>query len=967
MILHQMMTKTSYPKTLFIDIETFSSVDLAKCGVYRYVEAPDFEVLLFGFSIDGSDVQVVDLANGESIPPAILSYLEDDTIIKYAFNASFERICLSRHLGYLTGKYLDPDSWCCSLVWAAYLGLPLSLQGVGSVLKLERQKMTEGKDLIKYFCMPCSPTKQNDGRTRNLPGHAQDKWILFKTYNKRDVEVEISIHERLSKFLVPDFIWKEYHLDQRINDTGVALDMKFVNKAIIIDEDSKLELTNAIKDLTELDNPNSVLQMKMWLLKNGIETEKLGKKDIIQLKEDCDDEGIDEVLTLRQQISKSSIKKYQAMKNAVCADGRARGMFQFYGANRTGRWCLTGDHEILTVDGWVRFDAWNGGYIACWNPKGEIISFQQSNLVSFDYCGSLYEYSDMRISQLSTPEHKMFIKKRYGGNWGIETVENMAKYRPCIPFTGYRRNHTCLENNELRVIVMIQGDGHYTVDGSIKLSFIKLRKVERCKKLLRAIDIPYTINITNQKGKDRFDIHIYSRNVPIWLRMFNNKTFGSWLLDVSADVFFDELSYWDGYRSAKNSIQYVTCNKQNADMVQGLAHITGRCATIKVKGIPENNPNWSLAYVVNVWLTPINCHEIRNKPTIIQHSGKVYCAETPTGFFLIRRDGKVWVTGKSSRVVQLQNMPQNHIPDLEDARELVKLGNVLALKMLYENIPDTLSQLIRTSFVPSKGCKFIVSDFSAIEARVIAWYADETWRLDAFRRGDDIYCASASQMFGVPVKKHGINGHLRQKGKIAELALGYGGSVGALRAMGALEMGLTEEELEPLVKIWRYSNPSIVAFWWDVDRVVLDVVRNKSSGVTHGLKFEYVSGILQITLPSGRKLSYIKPKIGINKFGSECVTYEGIGQAKKWERIESYGPKFVENIVQATARDILAFALENLKEQRIVMHIHDEVVIEAPVDATVEAICTEMKKTPHWAKGLILNADGYETYFYQKD
>lgn len=653
------MMKTSYPKSISIDIETFSSIDLAKSGVYRYVESPDFEVLLFGYAINGKDVQVVDLANGEKIPPAILSLLKDDNVIKFAFNSAFERICLSRFLGLPTGKYLSPKSWRCTMVWSAYLGLPLSLQGVGSVLNLEKQKLMEGKDLVKYFCVPCAPTKVNGRRTRNYPKHDKEKWDLFKAYNKRDVEAELAIQEKLAKFPVPDFVWDEYHLDQLINDRGVLLDMTLVEKAISIDELSRNELTNALQGMTDLDNPNSVMQMKMWLLKNGVETEDLSKKSVAKLKDDYEGEQIGDVMHLRQMLSKSSVKKYQSMNNVVCLDGRARGMFQFYGANRTGRW--------------------------------------------------------------------------------------------------------------------------------------------------------------------------------------------------------------------------------------------------------------------------------------------------------------------AGRLIQLQNLPRNNLIDLNEARSLVRIGNIQALKMLYENIPDTLSQLIRTAFIPQEGSKFIISDFSAIEARVLAWYAGETWRMAAFERGEDIYCASASQMFGVPVVKNGENGHLRQKGKIAELALGYGGSVGALKAMGAIEMGLDEDELEPLVKIWRYTNPSIVKFWWDIDRATLDVVRNKTSVEMYGLKIEYRSGMLQITLPSRRILTYVKPRIGLSKFGSDCVTYEGVGATKKWERIESYGPKFVENIVQATARDILAFALENLKDFKVVMHIHDEVVIEAPIDIKVEDVNKKMTIAPIWAKGLILNADGFETNFYQKD
>lgn len=645
-------------KTLSIDIETYSDQPLAKTGVYRYVESPVFEIMLFAYSVDGGNVQQVDLACGEQIPAEVIAALEDDSVTKWAFNANFERICLSRFLGLPAGDYLASDSWKCSMVWAATMGLSLSLEGVGAVLGLEKQKLTEGKELIKYFCQPCAPTKSNGQRTRNLPAHAPDKWLAFKKYNIRDVETEMSIQVRLSKYPVPDSVWDEYHIDQEINDRGVALDMELVRQAIQMDGRSRSELTQAMKDLTALENPNSVQQMKQWLSDNGMETDTLGKKAVAEMLKTAPPE-LQTVLTLRQQLAKSSVKKYQAMETAVCADDRARGMFQFYGANRTGRW--------------------------------------------------------------------------------------------------------------------------------------------------------------------------------------------------------------------------------------------------------------------------------------------------------------------AGRIIQMQNLPQNHLSDLAEVRGLVRCGDFEGVKMLYGDVPDTLSQLIRTAFVPQGNRKFIVADFSAIEARVIAWLAGEIWRQKVFADGKDIYCASASQMFGVPVEKHGVNGHLRQKGKIAELALGYGGSVGALKAMGALDMGLTEDELPPLVDAWRQANPKIVQFWWAVDRAVMEAVRFKHTNETHGITFSCKSGMMFITLPSGRQLAYVKPKIGTNKFGGDCITYEGVGGTKKWERLDSYGPKFVENIVQATARDILCYAMKTLRCCNIVMHIHDELVIEADRWMSLQAVCDQMGRTPPWAKGLQLRADGYETEFYKKD
>lgn len=657
-------------ENLSIDLETFSSVDLKKCGVYKYAESDDFEILLFGYSVDGSEVQVVDLAQGETIPEVVLSALTDETVIKWAFNAQFERVCLSRYLRdkginvnpSQTEKseslFLNPSSWHCTMIWSATLGLPMSLENVGTVLGLDKQKLTEGKNLIKYFCLPCNPTKVNGGRTRNKYFHDKEKWELFKSYNKRDVEVEMSIQEKLSRFPVPDFLWQEFYLDQQINDRGIGIDPLFVESAIKLDQEVKTHLMDELKHVTGLENPNSVLQMRSWLKEHGLEMESLGKKEVAKELKTVGKE-LAEVLRLRQQLAKSSVKKYTAMKNAACMDYRERGMFRFYGANRTGR------------------------------------------------------------------------------------------------FAG--------------------------------------------------------------------------------------------------------------------------------------------------------------------------------------------------------------------RLVQLQNLPQNHLPDLAEARSLVKQGNVEALEMLYEDIPDTLSQLIRTSFIPRTGFKFIVADFSAIEARVLAWLAGEKWRMRVFAEGKDIYCSSASQMFGVPVEKHGVNGHLRQKGKIAELALGYGGSVGALKAMGALDMGLTEEELQPLVDAWRSSNPMVTTLWWDVDRAVKQCVHEHVSVRTHNIVFTYKSGLLIIELPSKRCLYYVKPRVEENKYGGESVTYEGVGSTKKWERLESYGPKFVENITQAIARDILLYAMQTLKEYRIVAHVHDEAIIETDKNVSVQSVCGLMGRTPPWAEGLVLRADGYECEFYKKD
>ena len=659
-----------YMKEMVIDLETRSDRDITKCGVYAYADSPFFKILLFSVSIDGGKIQLFDLANGDKIPAEILKALTDETVIKKSHNVNFERICLSKYLrtnypqyfkSYsinedTVGDYLDPRGWYCTMVHCRYLGLPSSLADVGKALKLEEQKMSEGKGLIRYFCIPYDTV--NGIPLFHSRKDVPEKWELFKTYNIRDVETEMAIEEKIKNFPVPDNIWEEFFLDQEINDRGIRVDMAVVRNAIRIDEVTRENLTAEMQDLTALDNPNSVQQMKEWLAQNGLEVDSLGKKEVQELLKTAP-QGLAKVLMLRQQLAKSSVRKYQAMQNAVCRDSRARGMFQFYGANRSGRF--------------------------------------------------------------------------------------------------------------------------------------------------------------------------------------------------------------------------------------------------------------------------------------------------------------------SGRLIQLQNLPQNHLDDLAETRQLVRSGNFNALAMRYDNIPDVLSQLIRTAFVPRDGYKFIVADFSAIEARVIAHIAGEKWRAEVFKNGGDIYCASASQMFHCKVEKHGENAHLRQKGKIAELALGYGGSVGALTSMGALEMGLTEDELKPLVDSWRNANPHIVRLWYDVDRCVKETVMKRIPTETHGLRFTYQNGMLFITLPSGRRLAYVKPKIGINRFGSESVTYEGTGTAKKWERIETFGGKLVENIIQAIARDILCYAMQTLSHCFIVAHVHDEIIIECDKRMSVDEVCRQMSRTPPWIPGLLLRADGYECEFYKKD
>ena len=951
-------------KRLSIDLETYSSVDLGKSGVYKYAESEDFEILLFAYSIDDEEVKVIDLTNGEIIPEEILSALSDESIEKWAFNANFERVCLSRFIG----ERLNPKGWYCTMIWSAYLGLPLSLEKVGEVLKLDKQKMNEGKALIRYFSIPCKPTKTNGMRTRNLPHHDLEKWSTFKEYNQRDVETEMAIKKKLSAFPMPQSEWENYWIDQNINDRGILIDEVLVDSAIKFDEILREENMDRAIELTGLENPNSPLQLKEWLNQKGLEIDSLAKKDVESALKNAEGD-IKEVLELRQELSKSSVRKYDAMKNVKGKDKRVRGLLQFYGANRTGRYCLTGDHEVLTDKGWVRLDKWNGGNIACWNTIGEKISFQKSEMVKFPFSGQMVFYEDKRISQISTTEHKMYFKNHYKSEWRVGEISEMLNYaHPAIPFTGYRQVQSNLDHIQLRVLIMIQADGHYTAEGNIKLSFSKLRKVERCKSLLRKAEICFNLKEYMDKSKKRYVFTIYSRHLPLWLRMFENKTFDTWLFDESADVFFDELVHWDGYQSAKNSIQYSTVNRKNADIIQAFAHLSGRACQMSIKKRSQVHNNWQDAYILDIWLRPKNAHQIQRKAKKIDYTGMVYCAMTPTGFFLVRRNGRVWVTGNSGRLIQVQNLRRNNLQDLDLARSLVRNKEYESLEMLYDSPSDVLSQLIRTAFIPKEGCRFIVSDFSAIEARVLAWLAGEDWVLNAFKNGEDIYCSTASQMFGVSVVKHGVNGDLRQKGKVATLACGYGGSVGALKAMGAIEMGLSEDELQSIVDSWREANPNIVSLWWDIDSVVKRVVKTRTKEKYKSLVISYEKGILFIELPSKRRLAYPKAKIGMNRFGGESIVYEGIVVGNKWDKIESYGGKFVENIVQAIARDILAEAMMRLEKKgfNIVMHIHDEVVIESD-SSSIEEVNQIMSFVPEWAPGLILDADGFESEFYKKD
>ena len=946
------------PVLMGIDIETYSSAPLPRCGVYRYCDAPDFEILLFSYAFDDEPVQTIDLASGETLPKEVISALEDPDIIKVAYNAQFERVCLSRYLGH----WLDPHQWRCTMVMAAYLTLPGRLADAAVALGTTEKKMEEGKDLIRYFSVPCKPTKTNGGRTRNLPADAPEKWAVYRQYNAQDVETERAIRKALEKYPLPEQEWELYALDQQINDRGVRVDKKLVKNAIAVDAVFAQAAYQRAKELTGLENPGSVNQLKAWLADQDMPMESLAKK-IVQEKAAQTDGIVSELLNLRLELSKTSVKKYEAMARCVCREGRVHGLLQFYGANRTGRWCLTGDHEVLTDKGWLRLDEWHGGRIACWNALSEAVSFQKAEQVSFDYAGPMYTYRGPRIDQCSTPDHRMRVQPRYGDPWTDMTVKEMSLRRPCIPFTGYRYHRGCANPSWLRVLIMTQADGHYTADGAVRFHFVKQRKIERCKMLLRKAEIPFVVR---QHKERALTIEIPARAVPLWLREFRSKTFGFWLLDENPDIFFDELPHWDGYYSAPNSIQYSTVNKQNADIVQALAHMSGRSCIMKTRKKEGANVN----YVLDIWLSPGTCHELKEKPVVEEFVGKIYCAVTSTGYFLVRRNGKVWVTGNSGRLVQVQNLPQNHLPDLELAREIVKTGDEELLDTLFASVPGTLSELIRTAFIPKDGCRFLVADFSAIEARVLAWLANEEWVLEEFRGKGKIYEATASRMFHIPqesIIKGNPNYAYRQKGKQATLSCGYGGGVGALKAMGAK---MPEEEMQPLVDAWRAANPNIVAFWNALDRAARTVIRKKTSARVGKVTLYWQDDKMFMRLPSGRNLCYQSPHFTENRFGSDTIGYYAPNAAGQMVVQETFGGKLAENATQAIARDILAHALLTLErnDYLVVFHVHDEAVIEMPIgQGSLEEACRLMAIAPDWAEDLPLRADGYECPYYRKD
>ena len=948
-------------------METYSSVDLAKCGVYRYCESEDFEILLAAYSIDGGAVQVTDLACGEKLPQEILDVLEDETVEKWSYNSQFERICLSRLLGYPAGDYLAPESWRCSMVWASTLGLPRSLESVGVVLGLEKQKLTEGKDLIRYFCVPCRPTKANGGRMRNLPEHDPEKWERFKAYNLRDVETEMQIQERLSRFPVPASIWEEYHLDQEINDRGIGVDMELVRQAIAVDARSRERLTAAMRELTKLENPNSVQQMKQWLADQGMETDTLGKKAVAELIRTAP-EPLREVLSLRQQLAKSSVKKYTAMENAVCADSRAHGMFQFYGANRTGRF--------------------SGRLIQLQNLyKNTMPDLAQARALvrsgNYEALSMLYEDIPDTLSQLIrtafVPQNgRKFIVADFsaiearviawfaGERWRLKVFEDggdiycaSASQMFHVPVEKHGVNgHLRQKGKQAELACIAEGQLVLTDKGLVPIESVTTNhKLWDGESWVKHEGVIY-------KGEREVIEYEGLRATPDHLVWIEGQPWPV-QLGVAASCGAHLIQTGDGgqaIRLGENHIPGEKVERKNepllcADRVHGVWEypmaVSFQPAERKIKRMPKMFTAKKDSLMARPQTDSGKAEMRKSKRCRLSQlwraRHKVFISKCDRSGAVLNKN--LWTSrqGNGDRPNQQRyglcsRQSSLCIPCGEQWKQAMYgskpfFTGILAVCEKRGN-SETVAGNDKGRNHPRCGGR------SFLQTEELANYQCKA-------RLYDIRNAGSYHRFTV-------------SGKLVHNC-GYGGSVGALKAMGALEAGMTEEELQPLVDSWREANPNIVRFWWDVDRAVKDCIRQRVPTETHGLRFDYRSAMLFITLPSGRRLAYVKPRIGENQFGGESVTYMGVSGTKKWERLESYGPKFVENIVQGTARDILCYAMQTLKNCSIVAHVHDEIIIEADRRISLSAVCEQMGRTPPWAKGLKLRADGYECEFYQKD
>lgn len=954
---------------LHIDIESFGTLDLRKVGMYRYAE--EAEIILFAYTFDHGEPTVIDLLAGEIIPQEVIDAMLDPAVTKWAHNAAFERVEIRECLGI----DIPIEQWKCTAVWAAYLGLPRQLDKLSEVLKLgDKAKLKIGKQLITKFCKPRKPTKKNPS-TRLMPADDPVNWELFKEYNRQDVVAEMEVHRKFARWPMPDSEWRMYHKDQEINDRGIRVDMRLVNQAIKLASQERETLMARAREITNLDNPNSRDQLLAWLETEDVFTQTLTKKDVEQIIGSTTNEVVLELMTIRQQLAKASVKKYEAVARSVCRDGRIRGTLLFYGAG-TGRWCLTGDHEVLTPDGWQPIAQWQGGKIATWNASGQI-AFTKASALSFDTPGGFeaVELSSARLAQVSTAEHAMPVLDKFSGAPSKLTVGEMFGKRYHLPITGVMQRTPSEDPDKVRVLVMVQADGHYTDEGHLRLHFKKLRKVERAKQLLRRVGV---VHSTEHYG-DRVVLGVKKRHQPLWLRMFADKTFGWWFLQEDPAVVFEELEHWDGYRCGPSSIQYSTCNRQNAEIIQALAHTSGKTAVILEK---NRQANWNMTYVVNIWLTPGPHHELRkeHQTRTVRKDDKVYCAQTSTGYFLVRRNGKVWVTGNSGQHLQPQNMPSKGLlnpSQIAIAREMLKLDESV-INMLFDDTAKVLSSLLRPMLIPSDGKVYAVADFSAIEGRITAWLANETWRLELFARGGKLYETSAERMFNLPPGSVKKGDPMRDKGKVSELALGYQGWEGALITMGALDMGLNLEELAPLASAWREANPAIEAYWYGCEKAAIRAMQNPQVLVPIVTDYQpvghagylYDGHFLRAVLPNGRELYYAMPKLGRNKRDKLAVSYWGVdSKTKKWAQQWLYGGLMLENICQAVARDCLVESLIGFDKETtpVVFHVHDELIAELENPGQLEDLLDVMAKPLPWAPGLLLKGDGYTTEYYFKE
>jgi len=952
---------------IYIDFETRSKVDLKKSGTWVYSQHPSTEVLCMAFAKDNSDVRI--WKPTDQINPASLQALFENQLIE-AHNVFFERAIWEN---IMVPKYgwpeIKPEQWRCSAALAAYHAIPRSLENAGNALGLATVKDQSGKRVMMQLAKP----RAKSGLFYD-PTEDAGKFETLYEYCKQDVQAERAISEALGE--LPASELKIWQLDQKINHRGVPIDRDLVSTAIKMLDDYAEKLTAEAIELTEgeLKTIGQRAKVLAWCADQGEIIKDYTKAGVAEALKTVKNPKVKRLLEIRQALGKTSTAKYESMLQSSTKEGRIRDTLMYHGA-ATGRWCLTGDHEVLTENGWVRFDQWTGGRIAVWSQH-ENISFTEAKAVQFDYSGDMYSMESQRISQLSTPDHKMPTWNCHSGKFEVREVKTLN--RTVIPYTG--RLQTTLAQNDLalRILVMIQADGHYTEDGGIRLGFKKSRKIERCKRLLRQAEIFFSVD--NFPSDDRTNIMIKRRHMPLFLIMFSSKTFGWWLLDCNADAFFDELQYWDAHISAPNSFQYTTCNKQNADVIQTLAHLSFRAASMLIKDKAKENPNWNTAYVVNVWNTPPNRHEFRSKKEITQFEGKVYCAETTTGFFLVRRNGKVWVTGNSGKKVQFQNLPRGSIKDMDTAVEVIRNGDRELIEMLYGNFMPFMSSAIRGMVKASEGNLLVVADFAAIEARVLGWLAGSELMLQQFRDGVDLYKEMASKIYKVSVAE--VTADQRQLGKAAILGAGYGmGHAKFLDTCLSWGIKIDEDLARLAITTYRETYPEVPAFWKEMDRHSIRSTINKDNSVFWiaedvFLTWKLEGRFLKCELPSKRSLHYYKPEITDKEtpWGMRpALTFMGEKQGKtggkSWMRVDTYGGKLVENITQAVARDLMAEAMLRIEAAgfEIIMSVHDELVAEVPAyKADLKKFENLMAQVPSWAKGCPIEATGWVGKHYKK-